>query len=555
MNATRPKRRVLISVSDKRGIEQFARRLCDHGIDIVSTGNTAKILAAAEIPVTTVEAVTGSPEMLRGRVKTLHPAIHGPLIAAKSDIPELSERGMEKFFAAVIDLYPMEPTIEEYDQAVVDGRVSPQEAFEAVIEQTDIGGPAMLRSGAKSDCTIVIATQEDRDRFLAWLDAGEPDYETFRRELSAKAEGIVAGYCLASACYRSAGVIDGMIGTVVAKTSYGENAHQQPAHLLTTRAAAEDPLALSKFALVAGNPPSYNNYLDLSRLIATMTQAAAGFQKNLGYVPKMAIAAKHGNPCGAAFHDVEPIAVCQNTVMGDPLAIHGGLLITNFNIYPADAEALIHHGMEGDKKRLFDAIIAPGFTMGAIERLQRKTGKCRLLENEALKHLTLDLRYKGMLFRQARGEMLRQPAPRFVPNFLDGTDLTFIGEIPDLTVMADLLFAWAIGSTSNSNTITLVRNGMLIGNGVGRQDRVGAAELAISIAVRGHHALAYSSAYSDSFFPFPDGLEALARVGVKHVLTSSGSVNDPDVIAAAQAWNMTLVLVPDAVGRGFYAHG
>lgn len=339
-----------------------------------------------------------------------------------------------------------------------------------------------------------------------------------------------------------------VLGDVTLQCKYGENGYQTPAALYSSGTA--DPLALDRFAVVQGTAPSYNNLCDLDRLLQTSTHAAAGFEVNFGEVPFLAVACKHGNPCGASAGR-SPREVVEKAVEGDLRAIFGGLVLLNFDVDEEIAETLMVHRMD-EGRRLLDGIIASGFSEGAVEMLQRKGDKCRLLENPALKIMDRDSLDAAERYRYVRGGFLAQPNFTFVPE-LGSEDVERNGDA-DEGVAEDMILAWAVGSTSNSNTVTLARDAMLIGNGVGQQDRVGGCKLAIMRATDAGHETAGAVAYSDSFFPFVDGPEALAEAGVKAILATSGSVRDEEVAEFCGGKGITLFRYPDALGRGFFGH-
>jgi phosphoribosylaminoimidazolecarboxamide formyltransferase/IMP cyclohydrolase len=345
---------------------------------------------------------------------------------------------------------------------------------------------------------------------------------------------------MASAGYLSGGIYAGFSGERVATCKYGENAWQAPAHLYST--GTPDPLALDKFVVVEGMPPSYNNWCDIDRLLQTMTHITAGYTINQGVNTPIAVGVKHGNPCGAAAGPYLS-KVLAKMMAGDPLAIFGGLVMTNFEVDDALCESLTG--------KMLDGIIAPAFTEGAIAMLRRKGNKCRFIVNPALRGLAGNLDQTPR-FRFVRGGFLVQPNYTFIPDFGRG-EIVKHGNATTAQE-CDMMFAWAIGSTSNSNTITLVKDEQLIGNGVGQQDRVGAANLAITRAQRSGHDVTGAAAYSDSFFPFPDGPETLIKAGVTAIFASSGSVKDQATIDVCAKHGVALYMVPDQVGRGFFGH-
>jgi phosphoribosylaminoimidazolecarboxamide formyltransferase/IMP cyclohydrolase len=535
------KRTALISVYDKTGIVEFAEELIKLDWEILASGGTARVLAEAGVPVRDVADLVGGGAILGHRVVTLSRELHAGLLAKsdEADRAELKKLGIPFIDLVCVDLYPLTAEI-----------AKPGATAESVIEQTDVGGPTMLRSAAKGQ-RIVIARVPTRAKVLAWLKAGEPEPETFRRELAATAEATVASYVLSSARYHGGGTYDGMVGRRGSKAKYGENGWQTPAGLYSTgAAAAPDPLALSAFKLVDGSDPSYNNWADVDRLLQTLTHIAAGFAANFGEVPAIAVGVKHGNACGAAAA-ATPAEAIQKMVTGDQRAIFGGLIMTNFAITEEMAEELLTHGVESGR-RLLDGIMAPEFAKEAVERLGRKGGKCRLLANPALAKLGADSLDHTPRVRYVRGGFLQQPNYTYVVD-LKSPELATTGELSDQQAR-DLVLAWAVGSTSNSNTVTLIRDGQLLGNGVGQQDRVGCCELAIKRATDAGHKTEGAVAYSDSFFPFPDGPEVLAKAGIKAIFATSGSVKDGEIQEVCRKRGVILAQLPDSAARGFFGH-
>lgn len=544
----------LISVYNKDGIVDFAKDLISLGWKIISSGGTAKHLMDAGISVTDVAEITGFPAILSHRVVTLHPKIHGGLLALNT--PEhLAE--MEKYNIPWIDmicddLYPLEAEINKLGAT-----------RESVIEKTDIGGPAFIRSAVKGR-RIAICEVGDRSKVIEWLKASEPDREEFLNNLAAKAETVVARYCSLSGEYHSGGEYKGIFGKRFLECAYGENAYQKPASLyeLTRQDLAQkDELAIAKWQLVAGSPLSYNNICDLDRMMQTMTHIGAGFEKNFNLIPSVAIGAKHGNACGVGVSE-DGIEAIGKMLQGDLRAIFGGSVMLNFPVDEKIADELIHKYMPEGGRRLLDVVVASSFTPEAVEILSRKKGKCRLLANAAIFKAGLSSLDNVKRFRYVRGGFMEQPNYTFVPNMPKGTF--------DTKVLEDVVLAWAVGSTSNSNTITLTKDGRLLGNGVGQQDRVGAAKLAIfraddaakfaensakqDLAVETKADLKNAVAYSDSFFPFPDAPEVLIDRGIKTIFSTSGSVNDEKIIELCKSKNVNLIMLPDSEARGFYQH-
>ncbi len=546
----------LLSVYHKEGVVEFARDLVSRGWQILASGGTAKALREAGVAVRDVGDIVGEP-ILGHRVVTLSRQIHAGLLARNipEDEEELKRLGLPRIDLVCVDLYPL------HDAIAKEGSTRA-----SVIEMTDVGGPTMLHSAAKGE-RIVISDPADRAKVIEWIDKGYPDREKFIDQLNAKADAIVAEYCLTASRYRSGGQFDGFIGSRVLTCKYGENAWQTPAALYATEITADstgtvgttgtaqdaggDPLALFRFRTVAGDALSYNNLCDVDRMLQTATHIAAVFDVNRKKVPHIAVGVKHGNPCGAAVGN-DPTEVIKNMLSGDLRAIFGGLVMLMFPVDGAVAETLIHAQMPAGARRLLDGVVAPSFAPEAVELLARKGGKCRLLENAALGSLTAGSLNYETRFRAVRGGFLTQPNYAFVLDLKDPRVERNGNCTPEQE--NDLLLAWAIGSTSNSNTVTLVMGNQLIGNGVGQQDRVSCCELAIKRAKDAGHEVAGAAAYSDSFFPFPDGPEVLAKAGIKAILATSGSVKDGDVKAMCAKYGVPLIMIPDAVARGFYQH-
>ncbi len=523
------KRNALISVFHKDGVTEFAKELVGLEFTIYASGGTAKHLKAAGIEVKDVASLVGGGAILGHRVVTLSREVHAGLLSRDipEDIKELADLGIPRLDLVCVDLYPLEQEI-----------AKPGSTRQSVIEQTDIGGPTMIRSGVKGG-RLVICDPKDRQSVIDWLKAGEPE-DGFKDTLLAKGEFTISKYCFASAKYLSGGKYEAIFGEQVAECKYGENAWQTPAALFSS--AMADPLALDKFTVIEGTAPSYNNYCDIDRLLQTLTHVAAAFVKNGHEIPFIALGAKHGNCCGAAVAPSKKEAL-EKMMAGDPLSIFGGLIMTNF---------ALDEGVEVVSGKMLDGVIAPSFSSEAIEKLKRKGDKCRFIQNEALAHVGEDSLDSAPRFRYVRGGFLKQPNYTFVPD-LKSADATKYGNI-SAEMERDLLLAVAIGMTSNSNTVTLAKNGKLLGNGVGQQDRVGGAALAIERAKRSKHDLSGAVAYSDSFFPFPDAPEVLINAGIKAIFSTSGSVRDKDTIELCQKRDVSLIMIPDKLARGFFGH-
>lgn len=536
------KKNALLSVYHKTGIVAFASSLVELGWTLYSSGGTAKEISAAGIPVQDVSALVGGEAILGHRVVTLSREVHAGLLARDldMDIEELEKLGIPWLDLVCVDMYPLKEEIAKSDSTP-----------ESVIEKTDIGGPTMLRSAAKGR-RIVMCDPADRMPVIQWLKDGEPDRSSFITSLAAKAEAAVADYCISSATYHGKGDYAGMVGRKIIPCKYGENGYQTPAALYAC--STDDPLSLDKFKLVAGTDPSYNNICDLDRLIQTMTHVAATCEANNGgasYIPFIALAVKHGNTCGASI-GANIDTIVQRMVMGDPLAIFGGLVMLNFPVTGKVAEDLLSYGMPDGQRRLLDGIIAPSFDEEAIKMLARKGDKCRFIANPALSNISRESLDTAPRFRYVRGGFLSQPNYTFILDLGD-PELKKYGQAT-LQQEQDMLLAKAICDTSNSNTITIVSDLALIGNGVGQQARVYGAQLALTRTQACNHSAIGACAASDSFFPFADGVKTLAEAGVRAIVSTSGSVKDNEVIEYCQKNNIVLYLIPDKLGRGFFGH-
>jgi phosphoribosylaminoimidazolecarboxamide formyltransferase/IMP cyclohydrolase len=548
----------LISVYDKSGIEEFARGLADLGWKVYASGGTAKAIEAAGIPVSDVSELVGGGAILGHRVVTLSREISAGLLANKDsaeDLAEMAELKLPIIDLVCIDMYPLEEVI-----------AKPGATERDVIEQTDMGGPTSLRAAAKGR-RIVLSHAEQRQPVLEWLKAGKPDEAKFVHDLAARAEYEVARYVLASAKYLNGTGVSGFAARLSSPTKYGENPQQAEAGFYGDNRIAADPLGLDRFEHVQGMERSFINMTDIDRLLQTVTHIAAGFDKNFGNVPAIAVGVKHGNACGAAVGETLVEAV-QGMLAGDTRAIFGGVIMINGEIDESVAETLMRHAMDGDKPRLLDGVIGSSVTKDALELLSRN--KLRVVVNPALANLSAASLDSSRRMRPVRGGVLEQPNYDFVIDL--SADYMQIHGKPTDQQKRDLILGWAIGCTSNSNTISLVKDGRLIGNGVGQQDRVGAGQLALTrttntlpeLEEQGEklilkitldkQKLNGAAAYSDSFFPFPDGPELLAKAGIRAILTSSGSVGDEQVTKTLTDSGVTVAMVPDKLGRGFYMH-
>ena len=518
MTTRLPIRRALVSVFDKRGLDRLAAALAAAGVEVVSTGSTAAALEGHGLAVTRVEELTGFPELLDGRVKTLHPRVHAGLLADRSQPghqAELDEAGIAPFDLVVVNLYPFEETVAAPD-------VDPALA----IERIDIGGPAMVRAAAKNHAWVtVICDPADYPLAETALAAGGTTASE-RRALAAKAFARTAAYDTAVATWMGplAGPGSrfperlGVSGRLRQTLRYGENPHQGAAFYAAD--GPDGPWGLGAARQVAGKELSYNNLLD--------ADAALALAAEHGGRP-FATIVKHTNPCGAAFGATLEEAYA-GALEGDPVSAFGGVVGLSRPLDAATAKRIAAIFTE--------VVVAPGFDDEALAVLAGKPS-LRLVQVDPA-------RPAGWLgVRSVAGGLLAQEPD---PGADDpaGWDLQ-TGDPPGPELLADLALAWSVAAHVKSNAIVLARDGRIVGVGAGQQSRVDSVRIAVSKA--GERAKG-AAAGSDAFFPFPDGVEALAAAGVLAVAQPGGSVRDPEVTEAAAAAGMAML----HTGRRHFRH-
>lgn len=531
---------VLISVSHKEGIAEFAKALRALGWAIYSSGGTAKVLLDASIPVIDIGTMVGEP-LLGHRVVTISRELHAGILADRlkaEDLAELESLGLPCFGVVCVDFYAL---IEEIRK--------PGATLNSVIEKTDIGGPLMARSGAKGN-RIVICDPADRESVVELLssDVSTEDMIQIINQLAAKAEAVVANYVLQSAIYRGNTTFAGIVGEKIADVRYGENPWQKGYGLYADMCPTDDPLGVRHWQTIAGNP-GHVNYTDVDRMLHTFTHIAEGLVKNqLRTDLFIAIGAKHGNPCGAAFSPKAEFAL-ERMLEGNLKSIFGGTVLTNFTITAEHAQILRTH-KQTKGKRIFDLIVAPGFTPEAIDILNRKDEACKMIAIPGLSNLEQCRISTEKLLRPVRGGFLLQDNYSYVLDCFAASDTTLLSH----RIAYNMVLAWAVNATSNSNTITIVDDDKLIGNGTGQADRVECCELAIKRVKDAGHEIEGATVCSDSFFPFVDGPEVLIQAGVNVILGNSGSIKDNEVQAYCEQKGCMLLLIPNAEGRGFFGH-
>jgi len=524
---TIPIRRALLSVYDKTGLAELAKALHEAGAEIVSTGSTARTIEQAGIPVTKVEDLTGFPECLDGRVKTLHPRVHAGLLADTMNPDhnqQLIDLGIASFQLLVSNLYP-------FEQTVASGADDSE-----IIEQIDIGGPAMVRAAAKNHGSVAVVTSPAQygDLLSALAEGGFTEQQ--RRRLAAQAYAHTAAYDAAVSSWFAASYVPDevaqatgwpdLIAQVWTRSDalrYGENPHQKAA-LYKSRAADSDP-GIANAEVLHGKAMSYNNYVDAD----SARRAAFDFAQ-----PCVAII-KHSNPCGIAIGT--NIAVAHAKALAcDPLSAYGGVVAANSAVTDAMAEQIIDGFAE--------VVIAPDFDPAAIEILAGKWKNIRLLRcapppwaqgSGETRNRSAAADFE---FRPVSGGMLAQAPDRIDEPGDDPANWELkTGTAADAATLADLAFAWRAGRAVKSNAILLAADGASVGVGMGQVNRVDSARLAVA---RAGNRAAGSVASSDAFFPFPDGFEILAEAGVRAVAEPGGSIRDELVIEAARAAGVTL---------------
>jgi phosphoribosylaminoimidazolecarboxamide formyltransferase/IMP cyclohydrolase len=511
---TETRRRALLSVSDKQGLVDLARGLADLGFELISTGGTARTMREADLEVTDVAAVTGAPEMLDGRVKTLHPRIAAGVLADLHDDShrtQLAEQGIEPFELVVVNLYPFE-----------EAAARPDTTDAELIEEIDIGGPTLVRAAAKNHASVAIVCDSD-------------DYGWVLREL--REEGEVTGESrrlLALKAYRRTAAYDAAIAAALgprwepderfpdrlslplrlsSTLRYGENPHQEAA--LYVRAGAdpgEGPFSAGA-RLLGGKALSYNNLLDASA-------AAAAVRDLTG--PAIVIV-KHMNPCGAAEAD-DLLTAWERALAGDPVSAFGGIAAVRGEVEAALAEALTSIFLE--------VIVAAGYSDEAVAVFEHKPN-LRLVEDGGL----LALAKPTLEARSAGGAVLIAEADTAPDD--PATWEVVTKRAPDERESADLAFAWRIARHVKSNAIVLARDRALVGVGAGQMSRVQSARIATGQA--GERAMGAACA-SDAFFPFADAAEVCLAAGISAVVQPGGSKGDADVVAAADRAGATMVM-------------
>ena len=513
-----PVRRALLSVSDKTGLIELARALAAHNVELLSTGGTAKAIREAGLAVRDVSEVTGFPEMMDGRVKTLHPVVHGGLLGrAGTDDAVMAEHGIGAIDLLVLNLYPFEQVTAKADCTLADA-----------VENIDIGGPAMLRSAAKNFARVAVATSPDQYAdLLAELEANDSQLSAATRfALSVTAFNRVAQYDAAISSYLSA--VTDTASAVPARSAfpaqangsfikvmdlrYGENPHQQAAFYRDLHPA---PGSLATFEQLQGKALSYNNIAD----------ADAAWECVRQFDTPACVIVKHANPCGVAVG--AGVGEAYELAYGtDPTSAFGGIIAFNRTVDTATAKAILD-------RQFVEVLIAPDYEDGALEYATKKA-------NVRVLRIPMAAAAPGFMDTKRIGSgLLMQTADDRV---VTRDELQVVSKLaPTEAQFTDLLFAWKVAKFVKSNAIVYAKDNRTIGVGAGQMSRVYSARIAGIKAVDADLVVEGSVMASDAFFPFRDGIDAAAEAGIKAVIQPGGSMRDAEVIAAADEHGIAMV--------------
>ncbi|AHE99599.1 bifunctional phosphoribosylaminoimidazolecarboxamide formyltransferase/IMP cyclohydrolase [Thioalkalivibrio paradoxus] len=512
MSDLRPIRRALLSVSDKTGLVELARELHDRGVQLLSTGGTAKLLAGHDLPVTEVSRHTGFPEIMDGRVKTLHPKVHGGLLGRRGeDDAVMHDHGIEPIDLLVVNLYPFEATVARAGCTL-----------DEAIENIDIGGPAMLRAAAKNHRDVTVLT--DPGQYPAVVEALQQEQAipgALRFQLAVAAFDHVARYDAAISNYLSAldeardpGRFPGQLNLNFTKAQdlrYGENPHQAAAFYRETRPAAGQ---LASYRQLQGKALSYNNLAD----------ADAAWECVRQFEAPACVIVKHANPCGVAVAE-RPVDAYTRAFQTDPTSAFGGIIAFNRPLDAETAQAIV-------SRQFVEVILAPAVAPDALDATAAK-GNIRVLEIPPAEARP------GLDFKRVGGGLLVQDADT---GSLDQAQLRCVTErAPTEQEARDLRFAWQVAKFVKSNAIVYVRDEQTIGVGAGQMSRVYSAKIAGIKAADEGLRVPGSVMASDAFFPFRDGIDAAAEAGITAVIQPGGSMRDPEVIAAANEHGIAML--------------
>jgi phosphoribosylaminoimidazolecarboxamide formyltransferase/IMP cyclohydrolase len=505
------KKRALLSVSDKRGIVDFGRALVDLGFEIISSSGTAKVLRENGIPVIEVSRITGFPEIMGGRVKTLHPKIHGALLAVRDNeeyMKQLEELGIQPIDIVAINLYPFEETVKKGAE------------LDEIIENIDIGGPAMVRASAKNHrFTTIIVDPDDYDFIISELkEKGETSLET-RRKLALKAFRHTAFYdsVIASVLNEKFGINEKFpyeLSIPVRKRStlrYGENPHQEGAVYISP--VEDTGLSVAQSDVLHGKEMSYNNFLDV--------EAAVNLVKE--FDETACVIVKHNNPCGVAVRENQ-IDAYREALSRDPKSAFGGIVAFNRPVNIETAKALTEIFLE--------VVIAPDFEEDAFRFLTEKKKNLRVV-----KIRNFDKEPSGLEYRRISGGLLVQD--RDLRLYKEWKVVTEREPSPE--EVKDLLFAWKVVKHVKSNSVVIAKDNATVGIGPGQTSRVDSLETAVKKAEEFGFSTKDAVLASEAFFPFRDSVDEAAKHGITAIIQPGGSIRDPQVIEAANEHNIAMV--------------
>ena len=502
-------RRALISVSDKRGLVPFVSGLAGLGVEIISTGGTCRALREAGIDVTEVSEKTGFPEIMDGRVKTLHPTIHGGLLGRRgTDEGVMAEHGIEPIDLLAVNLYPFEQTIAREDATIDDA-----------IENIDIGGPAMIRAASKNhDGVAVVVDPDDYESVLESLQKNELSLED-RRRLAAKAYAHTASYDTAISTYLSKSLNDNPLGErilhagkLVQRMRYGENPHQDAAFYIDQQAPKG---SLATAEQLQGKALSYNNIADSDAALECVKQ----------FTSPACVIVKHANPCGVAVAE-NILAAYEKAFRTDPTSAFGGIIAFNRPLDMATAKAIID-------RQFVEVIVAPGIDDDAADVLAEKKNVRVLRTGELIESVS------SFDFKKVSGGLLVQNTDM---GRITADDLKVVTEkAPTPKQIEDMLFAWTVVKYVKSNAIIFCKDHMTIGVGAGQMSRVYSTRIAAIKAADEGLDVKGSVMASDAFFPFRDGIDAAAETGIAAIIQPGGSMRDDEVIQAANEHGLAMV--------------
>jgi len=516
--------RALISVSDKTNLDMLVKGLHDLGFDIISTGGTATTIQKQGIPVKKVEEVTGFPEMLDGRVKTLHPAVHGGILAIrdkKEHMSAIEQHKIETIDVVIVNLYPFRKTVTS----------DPAPAFEVGVENIDIGGPAMIRAAAKNMAHVaVVVDPADYSELLIKLAAGADGKEAaeFRKHLAWKAFQHCSSYDaqVSEWLWQQVGSGPAPMMTVPlqlgATLRYGENPHQKAAFYTDSSLRENSAGGVATSIVHWGKEMSYNNYLD----------ADAAYQCVCDYTAPSCVIVKHTNPCGIASREDLKEAY-RLAVRADPISAFGGIVAFNRVVDEELAKEIreFRSPTDNETRMFYEIVIAPGYTPAGLETLKGKSKNLRILEAKARAP-------SGLSLRQVAGGWLYQDADNLAPEEITFT--TVSEAKPSAKQLEDLKFAWRAVKHVKSNAITVAKDGKLLGMGSGQPNRVNSVRIALEKAgdeIKG------AVLASDAFFPFSwnDSVEIACKAGVSAIVHPGGSLRDQDAVDCCNKYGVVLL--------------